>query len=293
VVANPMTVGMEMGLRFRVYRPPAPVPGERLPLLVMLHGCGQDGQELAASTAMNRIAARKRFVVLYPEQSSLNAHRCWHWYDTRTGRAQREAFAIDAVISQVCREQGVDPERIAVAGLSAGAGMAALLATLIPERFRAVVMHSGIVPGVADSLVSALRAMSGARVGAGAHAPAPALPALLVIHGDQDRIVHLDNAGEAVHWWATQGGAGPGLPRREQRGGRYPVTVTEYRAQGSICAILCQVHGLGHAWSGGTGGRDFSDPQGPDASRMIWAFAALQFAVTKETGAKVATFGMV
>jgi len=29
---------------------------------------------------------------------------------------------------------------------------------------------------------------------------------------------------------------------------------------------------LGHAWSGGKAGEPFSDPAGPDASRLIWAF---------------------
>jgi poly(3-hydroxybutyrate) depolymerase len=37
------------------------------------------------------------------------------------------------------------------------------------------------------------------------------------------------------------------------------------------------VAGLGHAWSGGAAGQPFSDAQGPDASRMAWAFAARQF----------------
>lgn len=39
------TQGVAMGMsgmrRFRLYRPPLVKPGERLPLLVMLHGCGQ------------------------------------------------------------------------------------------------------------------------------------------------------------------------------------------------------------------------------------------------------------
>jgi hypothetical protein len=34
---------------------------------------------------------------------------------------------------------------------------------------------------------------------------------------------------------------------------------------------------LAHAWSGGAASQPFSDGQGPDASRMAWAFAARQF----------------
>ena len=54
--------------RFRIFRPPGIGFGERLPLMVMLHGCHQDGQTVAASTRMNVVAARERFLVLYPEQ---------------------------------------------------------------------------------------------------------------------------------------------------------------------------------------------------------------------------------
>lgn len=93
---------------------------------------------------MNQVATRERFLVLYPEQSHLaNAQGCWNWYDTRSGRAYAKAALIDQAVEQVCRLYPVDRARIAVAGLSAGASMAALLATRHPERFKAVIMHSG------------------------------------------------------------------------------------------------------------------------------------------------------
>ena len=41
--------------------------------------------------------------------------------------------------------------------------MAALLASRHPERFKAVVMHSGIPPGTAHSTLSAVGAMYGLR----------------------------------------------------------------------------------------------------------------------------------
>src|SRR5574341_2570684 len=80
--------------RFHLYVPPglALRSGEKLPLLVMLHGCGQTGRELAASSRMNRLAVRQRFLVLYPEQERVaNAHGCWNWFDRRSGKADAEA----------------------------------------------------------------------------------------------------------------------------------------------------------------------------------------------------------
>jgi hypothetical protein len=60
---------------------------------------------------MNKVAVRKRFLVLYPEQDrTANAQGCWNWYGTRTGRADREAASIDAAITQICLTQPVDAE---------------------------------------------------------------------------------------------------------------------------------------------------------------------------------------
>jgi poly(hydroxyalkanoate) depolymerase family esterase len=157
-----MAIGSTTTLRYQLYKPPGAKRGEQLPLMVMLHGCTQDGAAIAASSRMNSIAARERFMVLYPQQSRMaNAHGCWNWFDTRNGRAQREADAIAAAINQVCLTQPVDANCIAIAGFSAGAGMAALVASRQPGRFKAVAMHSGIGPGEAQSSATALRAMRG------------------------------------------------------------------------------------------------------------------------------------
>lgn len=84
--------------------------------MVMLHGCGQDASSFAASTRMNRIALRERFLVLYPEQDRLaNAQGCWNRYDTGSGRAYGEAALILRAIDQVCLLHPVDKARVAVA----------------------------------------------------------------------------------------------------------------------------------------------------------------------------------
>jgi acetyl esterase/lipase len=51
-----VAVGASGARRYRLYKPPGVKRSERLPLVVMLHGCAQDTQALAASTKMNRLA---------------------------------------------------------------------------------------------------------------------------------------------------------------------------------------------------------------------------------------------
>jgi poly(hydroxyalkanoate) depolymerase family esterase len=272
--------GLAHGLRYRLFVPMGVQRSERLPLLVMLHGCGQSAQELAASTRMNQIAARERFLVLYPEQDRLsNMQGCWNWFQTRTGKAQDEADAILMAVDQVVRTHPVDVRRVALAGLSAGAGMAALLATRQPQRFRAVAMHSGIAPGLAHSTASALSAMRGHSSALAVASPAggAALPALLVIQGQADAVVAPANGGRAAQLWAHHEGAKAGQARRVQRGDRYAATLTDFFTAGRLVTTLCEIDKLGHAWSGGTTTQAYSDARGPDASRMIWAFASKQF----------------
>lgn len=289
--------------RYHVYVPPglAVKAGEALPLLVMLHGCGQTGRELAIATRMNRLAARERFLVLYPEQERLaNAHGCWNWFEQRNGKALAEAATLLAAVDKVARRYPVDLARVAVAGLSAGASMAVLMAALYPGRFCAVAMHSGVAPGTADSSATALAAMhgrrtpqlpepwaataaaaatatAGAEAGALATVAAPVLPPLLVVHGDADGVVSVRNAAATAALWAEALGARAGALRTLQRGHRYATRVTEFKARGRTVVALREVAGLAHAWSGGAPQRPYSDPAGPDASALIWAFVARQF----------------
>jgi poly(hydroxyalkanoate) depolymerase family esterase len=276
--------------RYHLYVPPDLHlrPGEKLPLMVMLHGCGQTGRDFAVSTRMNRLAARERFLVLYPEQDRLaNPQGCWNWYDRRSGKADAEAATLMLALDQVQMLHPVDPDRVAIAGLSAGASMAALLATRFPVRFKAVAMHSGVAPGAAKSPATALGAMRGKHVppmpatavgkAMGAAAVFASLPPLLVLHGDEDSVVSASNAGSSAAVWALATGARPGTTRVLQRGKRHPVRVTDYSRRGRVVVSLCEIAGLGHAWSGGLASMLFTDAAGPDATKLVWAFAARQF----------------
>ena len=281
-----MVMGAAGARRYYLYRPPGVLHTERLPLLVMLHGCGQNAKTFADSTRMNRVAARERFLVLYPEQDFVaHPQGCWHWYDIRNGKAYAEDATLLAAIDQVGLLYPADLSRVAIAGMSAGAGMAALMALRHPDRFKAVAMHSGVRPGVAQSAASALRAMR-ADGAVATQLPLPAaanlgvtgiaLPPLLVLHGSADTVVNHRNARLAAQQWADATGAEANAARLQRRGNRYPMRLTDFKRAGRTLVTLCEVDALGHAWSGGTRAASFSDARGPDASRMVWAFVVRQ-----------------
>ena len=303
-------VGPSGARRYRLFIPAAPRGSAPRPVLVLLHGCDQNAAGFARSTRMQALAAREGFLLLCPEQERLaNANGCWNWFETRSGRAQAEAASIVAAIGQVCSLHGGDAARVAVAGLSAGASMAALIALRHPAQVQAVAMHSGVGPGAARSTATAIAAMQGRRApaalrsagqpagagagasasavvgaGAGAGAEARPLPPLLVIQGLADPIVNARNGRAAAQRWAEAAGAEAGASRTVQRGERRAATLTDFKCRGRLVATLCEVAGLGHAWSGGMASLPYGDPKGPDASRMVWSFAMQQFKLLANVG---------
>ena len=265
-----------------------------LPLVVMLHGCQQTAEDFAASTRMNALADRKGFAVLYPQQSAgADRHRCWHWYKRLTQQGQSDVSVIAAMVAQVQAKHGLDASRTYLAGLSAGAGLAALLALNFPEQFAAVRLHSAPVFGTTDSAIGGYGAMQHGSVAHEAAArsrlatkPALAskagLPAML-IHGDSDTVVRRLNLHQLTQQFRiiNTGAITSAMPERKKHsartGGRSPRHAwqsTTYYAGRKPQVVSCEVTGLGHAWSGGDSNVPFSAHEGPNASLMLWSFFA-------------------
>lgn len=274
--------------------PPDAAPAAPRPLVVMLHGCKQTAADFAVGSRMNELAERKGFAVLYPQQSAAaDAHRCWHWYKQATQRGEGDVEVIAAMISQLQQKHGLDASRTYVAGLSAGAALAAIVALRHPELIAAVGLHSAPVFGTTHSPFSAYRAMqhgsgssyaAAARSVAGDQSDFPGMPAI-VIHGDHDTVVRPVNADQLAGQFEIINGAlitqsasrdEPQVRRHpERRGGRKPrhayQTSTWYAGR-KPQLVKCDVDALGHAWSGGDASVEFNAPDGPDASLMMWTF---------------------
>ncbi|MDP4003934.1 PHB depolymerase family esterase [Methylobacterium sp. NEAU K] len=262
---------------YKLFIPSDPV--EPAPLIVMLHGCMQNPDDFAAGTGMNQLAERAGLFVVYPAQSrQAHVQRCWNWYEPRDQRRASGEPAIIAGITQaVMAAHAIDPNRVYIAGMSAGGAAALNIARAYPDLYAAVGVHSGLAAGCARDLGSALMAM---QVGAPGLAPAVqvgAAPAgqrvpTILFHGEDDGTVTVRNADQVL----AQADVAGLTARSETFEGRgHPFTRTRYRdGTGRVVVEDWRVRGAGHAWSGGRPEGSYTDADGPDASRAMLDFFA-------------------
>jgi len=253
---------------------PSGYAGQALPLIVMLHGCTQSSEDFAAGTRMNAIAEEHTCLVAYPEQSAAaNASRCWNWF--RPGDQQRdqgEPSLIAGITRQVMRNYPVDSQRVYVAGLSAGGAAATIMGMTYPELYSAVGVHSGLAFGVASDLPSAFAAMHQGTGGMAMVEGRERIVPTIVFHGDRDTIVHPRNGDHVI----AQSKITSSMQTQVHRGrvpGGHAYTRTLYTDAGGRAVLeRWDVHGAGHAWSGGSPAGTYTDPQGPDAAREMLRF---------------------
>lgn len=267
------THSSEFGQRdYKIYTPASAASSlEPMPLLIMLHGCGQTPDDFATGTRMNVLAEEFRLLVVYPAQTR-EAHpkRCWNWFQPGDqGRQAGEPAILASLTRDVLKRHVADPARVYVAGLSAGGSAALVLARAYPDIFAAVGVHSGLPVGAAQNKASAMMAMAQGNPGARCTVPMPTI----IFHGSDDRVVHARN-GRFIAIRALEpfaGVRGTHL-KRQVKGGRSYVKSTHRIGQGRPLVEHWLIEGSGHAWSGGSPAGRFVDPSGPDASREMVRF---------------------
>ena len=193
-------------------------------------------------------------------------------------RDQGEPSLIAGITRQVMRDYPVDPQRVYVAGLSAGGAAAAIMGATYPDLYAAIGVHSGLARGAASDMPSAFAAMQrGGPCATAAGRPAPRGSCRRSSSmATSDTTVNPRNGDQVIaqaRW--------PSAPtfRRRQRHSRVRSPAGEPTAERCMPTragrpVLEQwvIHGAGHAWSGGSSAGTYTDPQGPDATREMLRF---------------------
>jgi poly(hydroxyalkanoate) depolymerase family esterase len=287
-------------------------PGKRVPLLVYLHGCNQTADDVAVGTRLEELAEEKGLLVLFPEQTRPagssypladgNGSGCWNWFHPdHQVRNGGEPATLAAMTRDVMSRFRVDDRQVWLAGASAGADMATVLAATHPELYAAVAPVAGCAyRSCTDADGSAAFAAMGERV---------RVVPTLVVQGDIDLVNNAAMGATAVQQWvatndlADDGAANGSVPRAPSSvrtepaveanppgdpclgnlrlpcvGGAlgltsYPYTVLRYDgADGTSVVEALVLHGANHAWTGGNPEGTFVDPVGPDLAHVIHDF---------------------
>ncbi|GAA4842625.1 extracellular catalytic domain type 1 short-chain-length polyhydroxyalkanoate depolymerase [Algivirga pacifica] len=188
------------------YYSPSNVPAGA-PVVVALHGCGQDASVFSRETEWNDLADVYGFHVVYPEQkTSNNVSRCFNWFESNDiRRGSGEALSIRNMVAYMKNNRNA-ANTAYVMGLSAGGGMTAVMLATYPEVFRGGAVMAG-VPYKAATPYTALSVMSlgvnkspkawGDLV-RNASSFSGEWPKLAVFHGTYDNIVNYSHSKELV-----------------------------------------------------------------------------------------------
>ena len=301
---------------YYVYVPAALAAGN-VPLVVYLHGCQQTANDAALGTLWNQKAEEQGFIVAYPEQRLTtpdnpdsavdgNSGHCWNWFlPEHQMRDAGEPATIAGITRAVMAAYDIDPNRVYVAGISAGGAMAAVMGATYPELYAALGLSAAVAYQGDVSGAAAAQAM-GAR--------ARVMP-VIDFQGTADEVVVFPaGAGAAQQWLGTDdlvddGSANGSVSHQpssiENHGvdasmlanigtigdlcvtpptdvpcigaalglNEYPYTVAHYvDSKGQPLLDFWIIHGLGHTYVGGSRNGNFTDPIGPSATTAAYDF---------------------
>ncbi len=185
-------------------------PKEGHPLVVLLHGCTQNAEQLAIQSGFFAQAKALNFTLLLPQQNEKNHNKlCFNWYSQNDyAKNSGENFSLKNMI--ISAKKQFNASRIYVVGLSAGGAMTTALLINYPELFNSGAIIAGIPFACANDLSQALTCMqNGPEPTNGALLDPVRLPnnnlkiwpSLSIWTGTKDKIVNPVNAEKIASQW--------------------------------------------------------------------------------------------
>lgn len=271
--------------------------------VVVLHGCLQSGADVLKASRLDEIAEQAGFYVIVPEQSTAaNPVRCWNWFEQKNQKRNlNEVATVVSAVEQALQDYPIDPERVIIAGFSAGAGLANILAYCHADMFAGAVSMAGVKYAGSSSALDAFNVMrSGSRVSAetsaqlghqclleGSNYPKELIK-YMIISGTSDGIVAPINSNQLVESNlkfydllddSTLNDSVLVTGTKTDvaaTGGKYAYTQYDFEQANKPIMKVIQVQGMSHGWSGGAPNMQYSYPNGPAITEMMVDFFNLR-----------------
>jgi polyhydroxybutyrate depolymerase len=139
----------------RLYRLHVPASSNSLskkPLLIALHGYGDNPWIMEAYTGLSRLADKNQFIIVYPYGTNSPEDKFLSWnagsccYSAMAANTDDVGF-INALTDNLVSRYPIDPDKIYLIGYSNGAMLVHRLAAQTPEKFAAASAVSGSIAG--------------------------------------------------------------------------------------------------------------------------------------------------
>ena len=257
---------------FTVYRPAVAPAGEKIPLLLSLHGFTQTGPQMMNYSQFNNLATQHGFMVVYPN----GINTSWNVGQNGNSGADDVGFLL-TLIDTLDQWYGVNLQRVYACGFSNGGFMSFRLACEASDRIAAIASVAGTMT------VNTFNSCNPQR-------PVP----VLHIHGTSDLLVGYNGSSgfksvmEGMTYWSSfnQCPAEPeviDLPDLIQEGSTVQQMTWLPCAQGIMVRHHKVING-GHTWPGFNGIMGIGNVNMDiSASTEIWNFVS-QFSIDNTVG---------
>ncbi|NRA82674.1 MAG: PHB depolymerase family esterase [Gammaproteobacteria bacterium] len=173
-------------------------------LVVLLHGCTQDGSRYAKTSGWLQLSQQHQFDLLLPQQQTHNnAKKCFNWYQLQD--ISIDQGELQSIISMITfAKQQRKYQDVYISGISAGGAMAMALISNNPEQFSGAGIIAGISYRCGLGLFPALQCMKSGKNTAMESfdlTTSSTWPALSVWHGAADKVVSPKNSRDIIEQW--------------------------------------------------------------------------------------------
>lgn len=286
--------GGSLPREYTVHLPPSYDRTKRLPMVMMLHGCAENQDKFQRDANLDVLADQDPTIMVYPFLTDpKQSQNCWGWFDDpQIHRGQGQVEDLAQIIKEVVNDYNVDPKRIRIAGLSAGAAMAVDAMVAHGELFASGVAVAGLpyseTPKAVtwfvctlkgtfkpiDEIVDAMNKEMGNR---------KKLVPTFIIHSKDDCMCPIQNGYNLRDSWGKAFGidtAHPSAPPSSGVTDGIPWVYTKYAnpasPRGKTAIETFFIEKLDHGWYGGLDGsgehHGYSYAQPSNTSQLIWNF---------------------
>lgn len=207
-----------------------PSPSAKV-IVMFLHGCVQNAQELAKQSGFVELAIKHNFILLLPQQKQKNnVKSCFNWFsDLDSEKDAGESLSLKNMIISLKEQSKI--EQVYIAGLSAGGAMTSAMLANYPDLFVAGAVIAGLPYPCANDLIKAIACMRSGpsqsveelvnfvrskqstikqatiKQSTIKQSIIKQWPKLIVVTGDKDKVVSPKNSMSLALQWAKLGSA--------------------------------------------------------------------------------------